>query len=232
LEDGGFRELEVDIAAPVANPFAAELALRVMTWIDPPRDHPVVQRAVAHLEETQDEDGCWTFTPEVYRAELAPWFKGWEWPNINPSGQIAGSLKQLGLGSDRLHARVDALFDRLSKPEELITGAFYSAMPYAMLYQTEWETPRASLYRWGVVWWLVGQHLNKSSMDATHFMELAPRPHLAIARRLPEAVLNAKLNQLLGEQAADGGWPTPYDPRWRPWITVSNALTLRAFGRG
>jgi len=232
LADGGFTGLEVDIAAPVSNPFATELALRVMTWIDPPRDHPLVQRAVAYLEQTQDAEGNWRFTPEVYQASLAPWFQGWQWPNLNPSGQIAGALKQLGLGSDALHARVDALFERLSKPEELATGEFYTALPYAMYYQTEWDTPRAALYRWGVVWWLVRQHITNPGLDATHFIELAPRPNLAIARRLPEDVLKARLDQLLADQAEDGGWPTPYDAHWRPWITAQNALALKAYGRG
>lgn len=228
--DGGFTGLEFDIASPVSNPFAAELALRVMGWIDPPRDHPVVRRLVAHLEETQDEDGCWRFTHPVYEDALAPWFAGWQWPNLNPSGQIAGSLKLLGLGSERLHARVAGLFERLAKPADLAAGEYYQVLPYGLYFQTEWDFPQAELLRYGVIWWLLGRRL-AGELDATHFFELASRPTNPIAARLPESVLAARLDQLAGEQAEDGGWPTPYDPHWRPWITACNLLILKAYGR-
>lgn len=229
--DGGFTWLEVDIAAPVSNPFATELALRVLGWIDPPRDHPLVERVVAYLEQAQDEEGCWRFSPEVYQSALASWFQGWQWPNLNPSGQITGSLKRLGLGSDRLHARVQRLFDRLANPADLATGEYYSVLPYGLYFQTEWEFPGADLYRWGVAWWLVRQHVAGTGLDATHFLELAPRPDAPVAARLPQGVLAAKIDQLLAEQAADGGWPTPYDARWRPWVTANNLLILKAHGR-
>jgi hypothetical protein len=36
---------------------------------------------------------------------------------------------------------------------------------------------------------------------------------------------------LAAEQQEDGGWPTPYNPNWRGWVTVQNLLVLRAFGK-
>ncbi|RPJ52054.1 MAG: ClbS/DfsB family four-helix bundle protein [Chloroflexi bacterium] len=230
-EDGGFRDLEVDIHAPVSNPFATEIALVILTWIDPPRDHPLVKRLVSYLETTQDEEGNWTFTPEVYQYELAPWFQGWQWPNLNPSCSLAGLLKELGLGSDLLHKRVQSLFDRLANPADLVSNEFYAARPYAYYFQTEWNFPMAELYRSGAVWWLIRQHLTNPDLDATHFIEYAPNPESAVAKRLPPDVLKAKLDQLLTDQSGDGGWTTPYDPRWRPWVTIRNLMSLRAYGR-
>lgn len=229
--DGGFSRLEFDIAAPQSTAFATDLALRVLLWIDPPRDHPVVQKTVAYLEAVQDEGGNYPFAPEVYQYQLASWFKGWQWPNISPSLQIAGALKQLGLGSNRLHQRVQNLFGQQAKPDDLTGNEFYTAVPYAVYFQTEWDFPEADFYRWGLVWWMVRQHYANPGLDATHFLELAPRPDSAVARRLPETVLNAKLDQLLAEQSVDGGWPSPYDPHWRTWITANNLLTLRAYGK-
>ncbi len=229
--DGGFTRLEVDIGAPVSNPFAAELALRILGWIDPPRTHPLVQKLVAHLEETQDEDGCWRFSPEVYEGPLAPWFQGWQWPNLNPSGQIAGSLKLLGLGSDRLHQRVQALFVSVADPADLISAEYYSVLPYALYFSTEWQFPTADLYRWGVVWWLIRQQLGDGKIDASHFMELALRPSGPIAQRLPAGVLSARLDQLEADQMEDGGWPTPYSPLWRSWLSMQNLLILKAYDR-
>lgn len=229
-EDGGFFGLEVDIQAPQSNPFATELALSTMVWADAPRDHPVVQRTIAYLENTLDDEGNWRFAPEIYQHNLAPWFQGWQWPNLNPSCTISGLLKQLGLGSDRLHTRVQALFEHLAKPQDLTGSEYYNARPYAYYLQTEWSFPQAELYRWGVAWWLVHQHYNNPQMDATHFVDFARTPASAISQRLPAQVIKAQLERLAREQSEDGGWPTPYDPHWRGWNTVHNLLVLRAHG--
>jgi hypothetical protein len=229
--DGGFFGLEVDIKAPVSNPFATELALVILRWAGAPADTPILQRTLAYLEETQGEDGTWRFEPEVYDYGLAPWFEGWSWPNLNPSCTLAGLLRQMGLGSARLHERVQMLFDRLSNPRELVDGEFYTTRPYAYFFQAEWSYPLADLYRWGVAWWLVRQHYTNPELDATHFVEYAPMPASAIASRLPAAVLSDQLDRLLEDQQPDGGWPTPYSLDWRPWITVNNLLSLRAYRR-
>jgi hypothetical protein len=228
--DGGFYGLEVDIKAPQSQPFATELALVAMRWANVPPDHPVLRRTVEYLEQTQEEDGTWRFSPEIYQHGLAPWFQGWNWPNLNPSCTLAGLLKEMGLGSDRLHTRVQQLFESLSSPGDLTGTEYYNVRPYAYYFQTEWDFPMAEFYRWGVVWWMVRQHLDNSELDATHFLDFAPTPQSPIARRLPGAVLRAKLDALLAEQSEDGGWPTPYDPSWRGWNTIINLLKLRAHG--
>lgn len=76
-EDGGFgRELEVDIKAPVSNPFAARLAMHTLLSLrDDPRG-PLVDGLAAWLRDAQDEDGDWHFAREVYDAPLPPWFAG------------------------------------------------------------------------------------------------------------------------------------------------------------
>lgn len=229
--DGGFTRLELDIAAPQSNPFAVEWALIAFNWIDAPRDHPVVRRAVEYLEQTQNEDGGWRLAPEIYQHGLAPWFTHWPWPNLTPSCTIAGLLQRLGLGSDSLHARVRGLFERLAKPSDLVGAEFYSARPYAYYLANPVEMPAAALYRSGAVWWILRGALAGPQLDATQFMELAGEPDSLIARMLPPKLLGAQLDRLLAEQAEDGGWPTAYPEHWRPWITVNNLLTLRSYGR-
>jgi hypothetical protein len=229
--DGGFFGLEVDIKAPQSNPFATELALVAMRWLSIPRDHPLLLRTLGFLETTQLDDGTWRFTPEIYQHELAPWFQGWQWPNLNPSCTLAGLLKQFGVGSERLHNRVSGLFDRLAKPEDLLSGEYYSVRPYPYYFLTGWDFPQSEFYRYGVVWWLVRAHLNNPDLDASHWMDCAPMPRSSIAQRLPASILNEKLSQLAAEQSADGGWPTPYDPAWRSWNTVVNLHVLRAYGK-
>jgi hypothetical protein len=229
--DGGFFGLENDIKAPQSNPFATELALNAMRWLSIQRDHPLLLRALGWLETTQLDDGTWRFTPEITQHRLAPWFQGWQWPNLNPSCTISGLLQQIGVGSERLHNRVRALFERVAKPDDLLGAEYYSVRPYAYYFLTSWEFPHSEFYRHGVVWWMVRQHMTNPDLDATHWLDFAPLPRSSIAQRLPAAMLEEKLNQLAAEQSADGGWPTPYDPAWRGWNTVMNLLVLRAHGK-
>lgn len=229
--DGGFHGLEVDIKAPDSNPFATELALMICAQAGAPAEHPLLRRAVAHLEQTQDEDGGWRLGAGVYQHALAPWFAGWQWPSLNPACTLAGLLRELGLGSPELHARVAGLFARLARAEDLAGDEFYSVRPYAYYFLPEWPHPQRGLYLSGVLWWLIRQHVAGRLADGEHFFAYVRHPGAYTARHLPEALLAARLDMLAAEQAADGGWPTPYDPGWRGWGTLQNLLVLRAFGR-
>src|ERR1051326_2151310 len=140
--DGGFHGLEVDIKAPDSNPFATELALSICLKANTPREHPLLQKAVAYLEQTQEENGNWRFAPGVYEHELAPWFQGWEWPNLNPACTLSGLLKELGLGSATLHARVERLFAQLAQLNDLTGDGFYLVRPYASYFLPEWNHPQ------------------------------------------------------------------------------------------
>lgn len=231
-DDGGFgRALEPDIAAPDSNPFATELALTVCRQADLPRGHELLGRAVWYLESTQDEDGGWRFAPGVYEHALAPWFRSWQWPSLNPACTLAGLLKELGLGSARLHERVAALFARQARPDDLLGDEFYAVRPYAYYFLPEWDDPRREFYLAGVLWWLVRQQVEGQVQDGGHFFEYVRGPRTYTGRLLPPPLLAARLDGLAAEQADDGGWPTPYAEHWRGWVTVQNLLVLRQFGR-
>lgn len=230
--DGGFGHgLEPDIGAPDSNPFATELALEYCLLADAPRDSPLLARAVAYLEETQGEDGGWRFAPAVLEHPLAPWFQAWEWPNLNPACTLAGLLRELGLGSARLHAGVEGLFAARQSVADLAGAEFYAARPYAYYFLPEWEHPRRELYRGGLLWWLIRGHLGGTIEDGGHFFAYVRSPQTYTGRHLPAEIIAAQLERLLAEQAADGGWPSPYAAHWRAPFTVGNLITLRAFGR-
>lgn len=228
--DGGFFGLEVDIAAPQSNPFAMEIALLICLHAGAPKGHPLLQKAVAYLEATQDPDGGWRFVPEIYQQSLAPWFQGWTWPNLNPTCSLAGLLIELGLGSANLLAGAEKLFQLLARLDGLADGEFYDVRPYAYYFLPEREHPQRDAYRAALKQWFVRQHTH-NKLDGAHFFEYIRSPQTYIGQSIPPHILNARLDMLQDEQAADGGWPTPYDPRWRPWITVNNLLTLKAFER-
>lgn len=233
--DGGFGHgLEPDLKARESNPFATELALTICLWADVPRDHPLLARTVDYLERTQTEEGDWRFSEAVYGDEMAPWFREWQFPNLNPGCTTAGLLKALDLGSERLHARAAALLERLAKPEDLISGGFYGARPYAMYFlprSKEWDHPARGFYLGGVLWWLIRSHVEGTIEDGNHFFEYIRTPETALGRGMPPPILEAKLDLLESEQAEDGGWPVPYGAHWRSWATMQNLLTLQAFGR-
>ena len=230
--DGGFgHALEVDIAAPDSNPFATELALLACLGAGVPGAHPLPARAATYLEETQDEDGCWRFSEGVYRHELAPWFRAWQWPNLNPACTLDGLLRELGLGSERLHRRVAALFERLARPEDLAGDEFYGVRPYAYYFLPEWDHPAREFYLSGVLWWLVRGHIAGTIADSPHFFEYVRGPRTYTGRCLPQRILSERLDMLEAEQMEDGGWGTPYDEGWRGWATVQSLLVLRRFGR-
>jgi hypothetical protein len=229
--DGGFFGLEVDIKAPQSNPFATELALLICLQADVPRDHSLLRTAVSYLEEMQEENGNWRFAPEIYQHTLAPWFQGWQWPNLNPTCTLAGLLKELGLGSERLHTRVEQLFTQLARIEDVAGDEFYGVRPYAYYFLPEWNHPQRELYISGVLWWLIRQHLANTLEDSEHFFAYVRHPQTYTAQHLPAALLQDRLNRLEAEQAEDGGWPSPYDAGWRGWSTIQNLLVLRAFSR-
>jgi hypothetical protein len=231
-EDGGFGHgLEPDISAPVSNPFATELALLYCIQAGVPNDVPLLRRVAEYLDATQEEDGSWRFSPAVYEAELAPWFAGWTWPNMNPTCTTAGLLRQLGLGSERLHARVGQFFAQHARHADLLRDEFYAVRPYTYYFEADGGEGDAELYRAGLLWWLIRQHETGKSEDAGHFFEYARRPDLPSARHIPKLIVDAELDRLASEQQADGGWPSPYADHWRSAATIQSLLVLQAYGR-
>jgi hypothetical protein len=230
--DGGFgHSLELDIEAPDSQPFATEIALDYCLRAGIPAQTPLLQRMVAYLEETQDEDGCWRFAPEIYAHPLAPWFQGWTWPNLTPSCSLAGLLCEYGLGSARLHSRVQTLFEQWTNLSDLTEGEFYAVRAYAYYFLPESNLPQREFYLSGLLWWLIRRHLSNEIADNGHWFEYVRSPRTYTGQHLPASILNDRLARLVAEQRSDGGWPTPYNPMWRGPVTINNLLVLKAFGR-
>jgi hypothetical protein len=228
--DGGFWGLEVDIAAPESNPFATELALHICIQANVPGAHPLLQKTAEYLETTQSDDGDWHFSDVIYRHELAPWFQGWTWPTLNPGCTTAGLLRELGLGSERLHGRAEQLFQQMANEADLTGDQYYAVRPYAFYFLPDWDHPQREFYLSGLLWWLIRQHVDGKLPDSGHFFEYVRDPHTTIGQRLPAHILEERLAALAAEQTEDGGWPSPYSDGWRGWITVQNLITLHVFG--
>jgi hypothetical protein len=229
--DGGFgHNLEIDIHAPDSQAFAARLAMHVMIDTGIPADHPMVERLSGWLEPAQSDDGDWRFPPGVYDHQLAPWFAGWTFPSLNPALCVAGAALRLGIGSPPLHTRIAALLETKGRPEDAESGEFYGVLPYAEYFPFA-EHPQRDVYLEAVVRGIETQAESNSYDDAGHFFDHTGPPDAAIAQRLSPVLIGAQLDRLEGEQQTDGGWPTPYDPRWRAWVTANALSYLHAYGR-
>lgn len=230
-EDGGFgKGFEVDIKAPLSQPFAVRLAMQTMIDCGIGNTEPIVQQLAEWLETEQGEDGCWRLPAGVFEYSLAPWFAHWEFPSLNPALCLAGLASQLGIGSDRLFGRVESLIATMGKPEEAGRGAFYEVLPYAEYFASV-DHPERESYLSSLATGIEGRVAAGEYEDAGHFFDHVGGPTSAIARRMAPEMISAQLDRLIGEQEADGGWPTPYDPEWRGWFSARAISMLSAYGR-
>ncbi|MGB3328075.1 MAG: hypothetical protein WBA46_03920 [Thermomicrobiales bacterium] len=234
--DGGFGNgLEVDIAATESNPFATRLAMQALLAL---RDRPDAANAMLggidrYLTSAQDDGGDFRFSDAVKAGSLAPWFAGWTYPNLNPAACLAGLASRLGIGQPPMFARVDAMVESIGDPEELRTGGFYEILPYAEYAPLLAQNGHAELLE-TTVEGITAQLQAGAYEDASHALDHALGGGPVIAERIPEPLLSREATRLLGEQQDDGGWPSPYNPAWRPWTTATafvHLATLRDMSR-
>jgi hypothetical protein len=230
--DGGFGNgFEVDIKAPGSQAFATRMAMLVLISIGAGPNEPMVQHLAAWLEEAQAEDGDWPFSPDSYQHGLAPWFADWTFPSLNRALCLAGAAMRLGVGPDRLHDRVRRLGDEIASPEQVASADFYALLPYVE-YFPRVEGPHQD----GMLTAIAARIEQMATVggydDAGHFFDHLGPAGGELARRVSPAVIRRQLDRLRAEQQADGGWPTPYDPSWRPWATANAIIALREYDRG
>ena len=228
-EDGGFgRGLEVDIGSPASNPFAACLALNYLRGVPQEVGAELRQGIGAWLRDNQADDGDWHFSAETTAGKLAPWFAEWTFPSLNPACCLAGLAAANGMATDEMLARVAALFRDTASLDAIREGQFYDLMPYAE-YSLTGSLPGEYLDAVAetIVTWAREDRFD----DAEHFFNLALRNAPELAARIPRSVIDGYVVRALGEQQDDGGWPTPYDPAWRPAATAAVLSGLARISR-
>ena len=231
-EDGGFgRELEVDIKAPVSNPFAARLTMHTLLSLGDAHKGPLVDRLGEWLRREQHDDGDWHFTQEVYEAPLPPWFAGWTFPSLNPACCVGGLATRLGISTPEMEERIGRLFARLATLEEARSGEFYSLLPYVEYVPTA-ELDDHDIWLDAVITGITTTVHKGGYADAAHFFEHALGGGPVLAARLPAELFARFADDLIAQREPDGGWPTPYDPSWRPSQTAAALTTLATLRDG
>lgn len=229
--DGGFGNgLEVDIAAPGSNPFATRLAMQALLALDPrpASAGPMLEGVDRYLAAAQDAGGDFRLSPEVLAGEIAPWFAGWAYPNLNPTACLAGLAARLGIGNERLFIRLGAMIDTIGDLDAARNGDFYQVLPYAesaSLLDANGYADFVTATAEGIAARLARPD---GYEDAGHALDHALGSGPALSDRIPPDLLAAQAARLLAEQKGDGGWPSPYSAAWRPWVTATAFMHLAA----
>ncbi|HWK79574.1 MAG TPA: hypothetical protein VNP95_02340 [Thermomicrobiales bacterium] len=226
--DGGFGNgLEVDIAAPDSNPFATRIAMQAIIALDP---RPATAAAMLagidrYLAVAHDAGGDFRLTPAVLSGEIAPWFAGWTYPNLNPALCLAGLAAPLGIGNPDLFQRVGGMVAAIGNPEIARNGGFYDVLPYAegaFLLDANGHEDLLAATAEGII----RQLEHGDFEDASHALDLALGGGEVLAARIPTDLIAREAARLIAEQEDDGGWPSPYGAAWRPWITAMAFVQL------
>lgn len=230
-DDGGFGNgLEVDIAAPDSNPFAARLAMHVLLALEPRPTNAVETGLAGWLESSQAEDGDWHFSDATRAGALAPWFAGWTFPSLNPACCIAGLADRLGIATPTMLSRVANLFTARASETDLATGAFYDVLPYAE-YIGSSSMPGRDRWVARVARAVTDTDARNGYSDPAHYFEHALGGGMVVLDHLSPERNVANASRMLDEQLEDGGWPSPYSDAWRPWQTAFTCVVLAALAR-
>lgn len=224
-DDGGFgNRLEPDIHAPESNPFAARLAMQVMRYL--PSEATAGMRAQLGnwLGANQNDDGDWHFSEATKSGWMQPWFAGWEFPSLNPACCVLGLASVNGIASKRMRSLVAALWEQKANLEQARTGSFYELLPYVE-YTLGAQLSDDFITAIAENITTVGDDFT----DAGHFFDMAFGGSEVLSERISNDLVIRWVDRLLEEPVDDGGWPSPYDEAWRPWITASNIVTLSRF---
>ena len=222
--DGGFgNRLEPDIHAPESNPFAARIAMQYLRLVPDAFTADIRVGLKDWLVANQHIDGDWHFSEETRAGFLQPWFENWTFPSLNPACSIAGLAESLGLSTSTMLDRTANLFSDRASIDEAQTADFYTLLPYV---EYSLGTSLPDGYPHAIAANVTRTAEADGYEDADHFFTHALGGSSDITSRIPDEQFALYTDQLLDAQQGDGGWPTPYDPAWRPWTTASAMITL------
>jgi hypothetical protein len=248
--DGGFgRALEMDMRTPDSSAIATTHALQTAREIGLAADHELVRRTLDYLRATCDA-GVWPIIPATAdNAPHAPWWttknlaESWNHFRANPTAEIAGYLFLFGTAEDAAWRQqvLRGVLDYLDgQPDKMNMHELLCFVRLAGMIELP-EASRQKLAR-AVTATVECDPANwpKYGLRPLSVVKSPQSPYYAALR---DAV-DANLNYLIGEQAADGSWaPTwswgdvfpdvwPLARReWQGVLTLDALRTLRAFGR-
>jgi hypothetical protein len=219
--DGGFgHALEPDLRASASQPLFAEVALTSLREANAePGD--LLDGLPEFLESVSTPDGA--VSPALAGDyPCADHFK-LEWattPQLNPTAGIAGRLHACGVRRTEVITSAHTMNSAFALLEAMPDAALFDRLAN-QLPDCEWYQPEVPVEGYGVT-----------------PLKIAPTPEHPTRALIADEVIEAHLDDLLGRQQPDGGWPIHWKApgpaavaEWRGRWTLEALLTLRAYGR-
>jgi hypothetical protein len=252
--DGGFgHALEPDIFLPASSPFVTSVAFQVLSAVNAPSEHAMVNSGMKYLENSYDSSrGKWpTLPPAVNDYPRAIWWQYREddqgrpiegaWGN--PTAEIVGYILQYGSGPSA-NWRNDLLDRSLQHFMGLDELDMHETLCYLRLAKHLSETDRRSVTD------KVKRHLSQLvQMDPAEWggyglqpLQIADSPESPFYPEMKEAV-DRNLDYIIDHQGEDGAWTPNWQwgqyeedwPKalsdWKSHLTLHQLLTLRRYGR-
>ena len=228
--DGGYgNALEHDIRCPQSHPLALEFLLTVLSYNELPSG-PILDGTAAWVERNRNEDGSLRNSPEVLDYPHASW---WDGGGQNMPDSIVGNLAKFGKASPDLIASTarwvqqNLSLDQIRANEWLFMA--YHAYDWSFNVP---DFPDAEQYRVATIENIVSGAKKLPPEQYHSLFYFAPTPDSPVARALPPALLARILDHLEQTQQDDGGWKDQHGlAQWYPYVTISNLLALRRYGR-
>lgn len=229
-DDGGYgHALEHDIRCPDSHPLALEFLLTVLVQTGLPAGN-LLDGASAWVEQNQNADGSLRNPPAVLDYPHAPW---WDGGGQTMPDSIVGNLIKYGKASDAVKRSTAAwvsqnlTLDAIRANEWLFMA--YHAYDYFMNVD---NFPEIEAYRAATIENIVECAQKAPERQYYTLFRFAPTPDSPVARAMPRDLLNRYLDHLAETQQPDGRWNDEHSlAQWMPYVTLTNLLILRNYGR-
>jgi hypothetical protein len=228
--DNGFgNAMEHDARCPDSHPLALEFLLTVLTrtGIEPGN----LLDGTAHwVEMNREEDGALRNPAAFLAYPHAPWWNG---GGQKMPDSIVGNLMTLGKATPSLVTSTRQWVQQNLTLEAIRANdwLFMSYHSYDYFFADD-DFPAVERYREAVVETILRLAATMPENQTYTLFSFAPTPYSPVALAADEDLIERGLHTLESSQQEDGGWRDQHGlPQWYPWVTISNLLTLRAYGR-
>lgn len=229
-DNGWGHALEHDVRTPDSNPIALEFLLTVLRVTGIPAGN-LLDGTPSWVEASRSPDGTLKPPASFFEYPHAPWWD--ELGAAPPADSIVGNLARLKLSTPSLDettrqwAQAHLTLDKIRANEWL----FMAYHPYDYFFGVT-DFPELEIYRAAAIQNIADCAANMPEKQYYVLLQFAPAPDTLLARALPPSLLERSLDYAADTQRDDGGWNDEHNlAQWYSWVTITNLLALRNYGR-
>jgi len=227
---GWGHALEHDVRTPDSNPVALEFLLTVLRITQVPV-RTLLDGTPAWLEANQEADGSLKNPASLREYPCAPWWN--EWGGQTAPDSIVGNLTGLSLATPALSeatrrwVQANLTLDKVRGNEWLFMA--YHAHDYFLQVN---DFPDGETFRQATLENLTACTEKMPEKQYYVLFHFAMWPNGIVSKSLPQNLITRSLDYVMETQRDDGGWNDEHGlSQWLSWVTISNLLALRNYGR-